>query len=59
MAEAKRIFSGDASRAMWRAINRSGVVTNDPIAEALYLLGCKCQGLETVVRKLEKEVKRG
>ena len=46
-----RIFSGDSSVRLWADINRVG-----DTGTALYSLGCKCQELESLVRKLEARV---
>jgi hypothetical protein len=51
----KRIFSGNQSKDLWRAIN--AVKEPDGRAwntwSALYTLGCRCQELEARVEKLE------
>ena len=43
-----RIFSGDYSRDMWRAINS---VKSEKAKDALYLIGCRLQEFESYVRR--------
>ncbi len=52
--EEKEIFSGNKSVELWGLIN---VSEGKHTKEALYLLGCKCQELEDLVRKLMRERK--
>lgn len=44
----ERIFSGEYSTDMWSAINANGLLARN----ALYILGCRCQELEELVRTL-------
>ena len=44
------VFSGDNSVKLWDEIN--GANTVKKLRSALYYMGCKCQELETEVRKL-------
>ena len=48
------IFSGDDSRTLWKDINRVSKHNrkDEDIHSALYHLGCKCQELEAIVRRL-------
>ena len=47
-----RVFSGDTSREMWRAINKAETVT--ALREALYGVCCKLQEFESKVNPLIK-----
>lgn len=46
------IFSGIKSKRLWKDINS---IEDECIHKAIYHLGCKCQELEEIVRKLEEE----
>lgn len=49
-AAVQEIFGGDGSRELWRLIN--AVDHEKPEWEALYAIGCACQRLEALVRRL-------
>lgn len=52
--EEPRVFSGKSSKQLWKDINATHDAT--PVVWlAIYALGCKCQELEVIVRRLEKE----
>lgn len=58
------IFSGDPSTDLWKAINKISKSRKKKkkklariIHAAMYLVGCKCQELESLVEKLRKELK--
>lgn len=53
MPKPKRIFSGEYSELMWDSINKARTVAQ--LHEALYLVCCRLQELEAVVRKPEGE----
>lgn len=46
----QEIFGGDGSRELWRLINAGD--HEKPEWEALYAIGCACQRLEALVRRL-------
>jgi len=50
------IFSGDKSEELWNKIdklnNRSGINT-ELICDIFYLFGCKCQELESEIKRLK------
>ena len=48
-----RIFSGEESTGLWKAINDLGKKPNTDLSALLYIFGCKCQELESRVEELE------
>jgi hypothetical protein len=52
--ERPRIFSGEYSRRMWDEINEAK--SKRDLREALFLVCCRLQELESVVRKIEDSV---
>lgn len=49
----ERIMSGDYSFSTWRAINR---IRRRRTRDAVYLLGCRCQELEALLREAMKDI---
>ena len=49
----KKIFSGNASRKFWNAVNKA-----EPTAGVLYDYGCKAQVMEAEVIRLREELKQ-
>lgn len=51
----ERIFSGESSKRMWKQIN--DLREHSPrVRDVAYDLGCRCQGLEAIVRRLEEKL---
>lgn len=48
-----QIFSGKDSKELWKRINALHDHMPD-VFWALYIMGCRCQELEAIVRRLEK-----
>jgi len=48
-----RIFSGEDSNILWTEINN---VKDECANEALYIMGCYCQNLESLVRSLQTRI---
>lgn len=48
-----RVFSGKQSKTLWKDIDR---MKRGRTRWALYSLGCKCQELEELVRRLERRI---
>ncbi len=49
----KPIFSGSKSEDFWQELNS---LKKEEIREMFYTFGCKCQELETIIKKLEKRI---
>ena len=49
------IFSGDDSEHLWDAIGDTQEVSPN-VHDAIYLLGCRCQELEELVRKQAAQI---
>lgn len=52
----RRVFSGKNSTDLWKAINKTKGKKKTHLA--LYSLGCRCQELEEIVRRLESRIAR-
>lgn len=53
--EPERIFSGESSKRMWKQINE--LREHSPrVWDVAYDLGCRCQELEAIVRRLEEKL---
>jgi len=55
--EPARIFSGRSSEELWADVWATQKST-PLVFDALYILGCRCQELEAVVRQLEESLAR-
>jgi hypothetical protein len=58
------IFSGDNSKDLWKVINKVAKKKSKKklaraACKAIYLLGCKCQELETEVERLKENKFKG
>jgi len=51
----ERIFSGKPSKSMWEYINKLRDYS-EPTHMAIYVLACRYQELEALVRKLQQRV---